>query len=251
MIQEPFAVGISLIHRLDPRLRIFFAAAYSLVVALSNRFSALIIALTVSILLVWLARLNPREVGKRLAVVFWFLMLIWAVLPFTFEGEPLYHIGSFIITRPGVILAARITLKATAILLIFMALIATMSIATLGHALNRLHLPGKLVHLLLITYRYIFVIEEEYRRLCTAIKIRGFRPGTNIHSYKTYAYLIGMLFVRASVRAERVHQAMLCRGFKGRFYSLDNFKSSGQSRLFSVLMTVVIFGLIILEWGLI
>jgi cobalt/nickel transport system permease protein len=248
MIPEPFAIGNSWIHRIDPRVRIVFAAIYSFVVALSSRFPVLLTALAVSISLVCLARLNPREVGKRLLAVFCFLLLIWAVLPLTFEGEALYHAGPLTITLPGVILSAQITLKATAILLIFMVLIATMTIATLGNSLNRLRLPGKLVHLLLMTYRYIFVIEEEYRRLRTAVKIRGFRSGTNIHSYKTYAYLIGMLFVRASVRAECVHQAMRCRGFKGKFYTLDDFTSTGQNRLFSVLMAAVIICLIILEY---
>jgi len=201
-----------------------------------------------SLFLVCLARLNPQEVGKRLAVVFGFLLLIWAVLPLTFEGEALYRVGPLVMTRPGVILSAQITLKSITILLVFMALFATMTIATLGHTLNRLRLSGKLIHLFLMTYRYIFVIEEEYRRLRTAIKIRGFRPGTNMHSYRTYAYLIGMLFVRASVRAERVHQAMLCRGFKGRFYTLDEFSPAVQNRFFSLLMTIVIFSLMILEF---
>ncbi len=247
MIREPFAIGNSWIHRIDPRVRIVFAVIYSLVVALSNRFPVLLTALCISILLICLARLNPKEVGKRLAVVIWFLLLIWVVLPFTFEGEPLYQAGPLIFTRPGVVLSAQITLKATAILLTFMALIATMAVVTLGRALNRLHLPEKIVHLLLMTYRYVFVIEEEYQRLRTAIKIRGFRAGTNIHSYRTYAYLIGMLFVRASVRAERVNQAMRCRGFKGRFYTLDDFPSIGHNRFFSVLMTAVICSLIVLE----
>ncbi len=56
-----------------------------------------------------------------------------------------------------------------------------------------------------------------------AVKIRNFRPATNLHTYRTYAYLVGMLFVHASERARRVHLAMKCRGFEGRFYSLDHF----------------------------
>jgi len=248
MIQEPFAIGNSWIHSIDPRIKIIFAAIYSLVVALSNRFPVLLTALTVSIILVLLARLDIREVTRRLSVICLFLGLIWAILPFTYEGEPLYHIRQLTITLPGVVLSAQITLKTVAILMCFMTLIATMTISTLGQALNSLKLSNKLVLLLLMTYRYIFVIEEEYRRLRTAIKIRGFRSGTNIHSYKTFAYLVGMLFVRASIRAERVYQAMKCRGFKDKFYTLNDFESSGPNRLFSVLITTVILGMIIAEY---
>ena len=108
--------------------------------------------------------------------------------------EALARIGSFSIYRPGVILAAQITLKSNAILLAFIALIATMSLATIGHALHRMGVPEKIVQLLLMTYRYVFVIEQEYQRLIRAAKIRGFRPGTNANTYRTYSHVIGMLF---------------------------------------------------------
>jgi cobalt/nickel transport system permease protein len=153
------------------------------------------------------------------------------------------------VTREGILISARITLKSNAILLAFIALIASTPIATLGHALNRLHIPGKIVHLLLLTYRYVFVIEQEYQRLVRATKIRGFRPKSNMHTYRTYAYLIGMLFVRASERAERVRQAMLCRGFKGKFYSLREFSFSRQDFIWSAFMGIAVIGLSIVEWG--
>ena len=247
MIQEPFAAGNSRIHHLDPRFKIIAAIIYTMVIALSNTMLVLIIALCISILLVYLAGLNLREVAKRLAVVGWFLLFIWLILPLAFEGKHLYQIGPLSITLPGVMLATRITIKTAAILLAFMPLVTTMTIITLGHALNCLHLSGKFIHLLMMTYRYLFVIENEYQRLWNAIKIRGFCPKTNMHSYKTYAYLIGMLFVRASIRAERVHQAMLCRGFDGRFYSLYDFSVSRSNWIFAGFMTIITLALIILE----
>lgn len=236
MIQEPFAFGTSWIHGLDPRIRIAAAAVFSALVALSGHFAALIAALALALILTLAARLSLRPLFNRLMPVVGFLALIWLVLPFTFEGQPLFQWQGYgyqiTWTRPGVYLSAGITLKAVTILLIFMSLVSTMTIATLGHALRRLYLPGKLVQLLLLTYRYIFVIEQEYNRLSTAMKIRGFRSGTNLHSYKSYAYLIGMLFVQASVRAQRVQNAMLCRGFRGRFYSLVEYPASFRNWLF-------------------
>ncbi len=247
MMEEPFASGKSMIHDLDPRVRVFYAIFYSLVVALCHHFNVLLISLGVSLFLVICAQLNAREVLKRLKPLFVFILLIFIVLPLTYEGEVIYQTKWLQFSHPGVMLSSRIFLKSTSILLIFMALVATMTIATLGRSLRRLYFPEKFVQLLLMTYRYIFVIEHEYKRLWTAIKVRGFRAGTNMHTYKTYAYLIGMLFVRASARAERVHRAMLCRGFKGRFYSLTEFSTSGKNVLFSILMIAIILGLIILE----
>jgi len=247
MIQEPFAVGASCIHGLDPRFRIAGAFMLSILVALSSEFPVLEIAFVASILLICLAELDLKKVLKQLLSILGFMLLIWLVLPFTYEGELLYRVGPLEITKPGVLLCARITIKSIAILLIFISLISTMTISALGHALGRLYIPGKLVQLLLMTYRYIFVIEQEYQRLTTAMKIRGFRSGTNIHSYRTYAYLIGMLFVRASIRAQRVQNAMLCRGFRGRFYSLVEYKPSRGNWIFLMLMTGLIILLTIME----
>ena len=247
MISEPFAIGSSSVHQLDPRIRIGFTILYAFVVALAYQFSVLIAALMFSAILVIISQVNIKEVFKRIGMVNALIFLLWLVLPFTFTGEVITRIGSFAIYRPGVMLAAQITLKSNAILLAFIALIATMPFATLGHALHDLRVPQKIVHLLLMTYRYIFVIEEEYLRLMRAAKIRGFRPGTNVNTYRTFAYVIGMLFVRSAVRAERVHQAMLCRGFKGKFYSLQEFNAGMSSWLFSIIMTVVIIALIVME----
>jgi cobalt/nickel transport system permease protein len=247
MISEPFTSGDSMIHRLDPRMRVSVTAVYSFVVALSYQIPVLIMALVLSAILIAISRVNIKKVLKRIALVNTLIFLLWLALPFTFNGEVLTRIGPFAIYRPGVTLAAQITLKSNTILLAFIALIATMPFATLGHALHWLRVPQKIVHLLLMTYRYIFVIEQEYKRLLRAAKIRGFQPGTNINTYRTFSYVIGMLFVRSAARAERVHQAMLCRGFKGKFYNLQEFQTGVASWLFSILMTVLIIGLIVME----
>jgi cobalt/nickel transport system permease protein len=145
-------------------------------------------------------------------------------------------------------MAAQIRLKSNAILLALIALVATMSLSVLGNALDWLHVPDKIVHLLLMTYRYVFLIEQEYQRLIRSAQIRGFRPGNNLHTYKTYASIVGMLLVRSAVRADRVYKAMLCRGFKRRFYCLYEFKAGKHEWLFATAMGGVILVLIYLEW---
>lgn len=247
MINEAFASGSSLIHRIDPRLRIIFATIFSFTVALATQFTALTAALFFSVILLCMAELNRREVIKRLYYIWGILFLLWIVLPATFAGEPIYHIGPIIFTRPGVILSLQITLKTNIIFLIFITMIATMDIATMGYALATLKVPEKIVHLLILTYRYIFVLETEYQKIIRAAKVRGFCPGTNMHTYKTYAYIVGMLFVRASERAKRVHQAMKCRGFRGKFYSLHNFYILRKDWIWATLMSLCIFLIVILE----
>jgi cobalt/nickel transport system permease protein len=114
--------------------------------------------------------------------------------------------------------------------------------------MHELRVPRKMVHLFFFTYRYIHVIHLEYLRLRNAMKVRGFRPGTNMHTYKTFAYLLGMLLVRSSDRGERVREAMLCRGFRGRLYSLSRFSLKTSDVISLVVMLALILALGVFEW---
>lgn len=225
------------------------AVAYSVLIAVCGGFEVLAAAFVFSLGMVALARLKTGLLLKRWILVNGFMLMLWLVLPFTGGGEDLYRLGGVGISREGVCLAATITLKSNAIILSLMALLSTMSFVTLGQALHGLRVPRKLVNLFILTCRYIFVLEQEYSKIMRAVKIRGFVPRTSLHTYKTYAYIVGMLFVRASERAERVYNAMCCRGFKGRFYSLVEFRASAGNWLFAAVMIMVMIGLAVLEWG--
>ena len=143
MITEPFTTGNSVIHHVDPRLKIVFAVMLSCVVAVANSLPTLFAGLTVALLLIALARLEGWAVLKRLAVVVGFIALIWVVLPITYPGPPLVEVGPMQISRPGVALCLKITLKSITILFILIALVATTTLSSIGSALHRLGVPGK------------------------------------------------------------------------------------------------------------
>jgi len=176
------------------------------------------------------------------------VVFLWLILPFTVKGEPLFIIGPLAVVRQGVMYAAQITVKSNAIMLVLLALIASTPVFTLGQAMHALKMPRKMVHLFFFTFRYIHVIYSEYLSMINAIKIRGFIPGTNLHTYKTYAYLVGMLLVRSSDRAQRVYNAMLCRGFNNNLYSITSLKFSKKDLLALLLMLFVTVLIGMLEW---
>jgi len=248
MIQPSFAEGHSWVHDIDPRLRVVGAVAFAVIVAVAYAFPTLLTALGLSLAIALMARLKFKQVLRGLIAPTLFLLLLWVVLPWSQTGDVLTSIGPVDVTRPGVFLCAQISLKTVALMVAFMSLVATMTVDTLGHTLSRLRLPDKMVHMLLITYRYLFVLEQEYQRLIRAMKIRNFQPTTNLHSYRTYAYLVGMLFVRASERARRVHSAMICRGFNGRFISLRSFSRHPRNCVFAVCTALSLVLLVSLEW---
>ena len=195
---EPFSRGSSILHRTDPRVKIISAVVLSLVIATCQHFITASAGLLIGVILISSARLPIIVVMRRLLIVNGFNLLLWLLLPLTYGGPVMGRLGPLAFHAQGVALSLQITLKSVSIVTAFIALVATMDIATLGHSLLRLKVPAKVAYLLLMTYRYIFVLEQEYQRLLRAARVRGFRPGTNLHSYRTYAYLVGMLFVRAS-----------------------------------------------------
>ena len=231
-LRSEFSDGDSVIHRLDPRGRIVAACLLAVPAALAATPRAAGLALGVGALVALAARLAPFRLLRRLVLVNAFTAFLWLFLPFTVPAAPgqgpLFVVnvplfGALAASRPGVLLATLLTMKCNAVLLTFTALVATIPVQALGKALSRLGAPDKLCHLLLFTYRYLHVIHGEYQRLRRSMTARGFRPGTNLHTLRTIAWLLGMLLVRSWDRAERVYKAMLCRGFNGRLYTFARF----------------------------
>ncbi len=222
--QERFNQGSSLLHSADPRAKILVAAALSLVLACITYVPAAWAGLGLGCVFVLAARLPLKAVFLRLLAVNGFIFFLWLVLPFSYPGDPAFSLGPLQASDSGLILAGLITLKCNAILLVFIALVATSPVPDLGYALQALGVPPKLCWLLLFTYRYVFVIGSEYQRMHRAARMRGFVPKNSMHTYRTYANLFAMTLVRSWDRSERVYQAMLLRGFNGRFHSLRIFK---------------------------
>lgn len=220
-MDEQFAQGDSLLHRRNPKAKIIAAVAFVSVSALSSSFLAALVSLILGLTLFILTKLPVRLVLKRIIAVNAFTFFLWLTLPLTYGGREFITVGPFFLSREGLLLAALITLKTNAIILAIIALLGTSRIANIGHALEALRLPKKLCFILLFSYRYVFVIYQEYRRLVRAAQMRCFVPATTIHTYRTFGYLFGMTLVKSWNRASRVHQAMILRGFNGQLIPLS------------------------------
>ena len=247
MISESFSSIDSFLHRADPRLKIVAAALITLVVALSHSFIVCISGLALSIILVAISRLDFVLVLRRLLAVNIFTAFLWVTLPLTYGGEVLAALGPVAISMQGVLMASLITLKTNCIVLSFLALVSTSSVSSVGHALGKLGVPEKLCLLLLFSYRYVIVIGQEFQRLSRAARVRSFTPRTNMHTYKTYAYLFGMTLVKSWNRAQRVQQAMVLRCFAGKFYSLHTYRITPYELMLFGVIVMVVLGLALLE----
>ena len=168
----------SIVHKLDPRLRLLVALIFSCVVVGCVNLKVLLIALFCSLSAVIASRLSAQMVFKRLLKlnIFMFLLVVFA-------------------GKDGRLAMVVIVLKSNALILWLSAFLSTIDATSLGHALNHLKVSDKMTHLFLTTVRYIDVLFIEYQRLVQAMKVRGFQPHMNGHTYRVYAYLVGMLLV--------------------------------------------------------
>ncbi len=237
------------LEAVDTRLRLVVCWSFALVVIGLTQLHALLAALALAGFAAMAANLKRAATLRHMVAFDGFMLFVLLFLPFTVPGEGVFSLNGVTASCEGLLHAAGILLRSNAVMLMVLALLGSMEPMKLGHAMARLRLPAKFVHLFLFTVRYIEVLSREYRRLRTAMKARGFRMRCNPHTWRSIGYLFGMLLVRSIERAERILAAMRCRGFQGRFHSLAEVKTMDwRDYAFAGLSVVAGGALIALEY---
>ncbi|HKK99039.1 MAG TPA: cobalt ECF transporter T component CbiQ [Desulfotignum sp.] len=233
--------GTSLIHRWDVRCKIVTMLAYSFAVASLRHLDAAVAAVLVSLAVLMVARVSLHKVVLRLVALAGFLGMLLVVMPLTVPhhpGDVILVFGSLDwlgVNMRGVILAATIAAKATAIALLMEPLLSTAPLPVTLYGLSRLGVPDMVGQMVLLSYRYLHVFSHEARRMTAGMQARGFVKKTNMDTLRALANFLGMLFVRSFERTERVFDAMQARGYKGRFPEPGQL----QIRLPDILLTGV------------
>lgn len=227
--------------RFDPRTFICLTLVYALTIIFSPGFSLTLSLFLFSFGLALLFKIPFWDTLKKLALIDGFMLLALLTLPFTYGSGEVVNIWGSTLYVDGFWLACNIALKANGVFLCFSALMGRMSVAEFAHALAHLKIPLSFVQILLLMVRYLDVLTQEFERLRTAMKCRGFRACSTWHSWKSLGYLCGMLFVRSLERAEQILIAMKCRGFQGTYPLLHHFHFSLRDMLFTILFILGLF----------
>jgi len=239
----------SLLGRVDPRWKLAALVTATLVAAFLQMPFPSLAALIGTWLLAWLGRLPWRWYVRRMGGVALALAIFLAWLPF-FQPDQgwLLHVGPLRLSVPGLILAAVLLMKTVAVVTLMLVLWATAPLPATCKAAYALKVPGLLVHLTVLTYRYVFLLGEEFGRLRIALRVRGFRQRADVHSLRTVGQVAGTLLIRGQERAERVSQAMRCRGFDGTFRALATFQTHWLD--VAVFAAIVTAAALVLCWDL-
>lgn len=229
---DRFVAGESLIHRLDPRVKVVVTLAF----IISN--TLLPDGVWLAFGLAWLAVLLANGLaGLRLDYAFKrsFIALPFALAAvtviFTIPGYPVAAIQlgpwTLVATDAGLIRFASIVIRSWLSVQMAILLVATTQFPDLMHALRHLRLPQILVAVVSFTYRYLFVLTDEVLRLLRARDARSARMagyksgGSTMWRARTAGHMAGQLFLRSYERSDRIYHAMLSRGYRGHFLTLN------------------------------
>ena len=152
--------------------------------------------------------LLPRMVVEVPFVVF------ALVMPFVALG-PRVQLGPLEVSGPGLEAAVTLLLKGTTGVLAAIAFAVTTRPRDLVLALQHLRCPDQLVLIVAFMVRYTDVVLDQMRRMRVARESRGF-VARSPRAWPALASSSGALFIRSYERGERVHLAMLSRGWSGR-----------------------------------
>jgi cobalt/nickel transport system permease protein len=158
-------------------------------------------------------RVPPRHLLPRLAVETPFAVFA-VVLPFVAVG-PRVELGPFRVSEAGLAAAVALLLKGTCGVVAAVTFAVTTRPRDLVRALQHLRVPDPLVLIVSFMVRYVDVVGDQMRRMRVARASRGFTP-RSLRAWPALAASTGALFIRSYERGERVHLAMVSRGWSGR-----------------------------------
>ncbi|UOY01513.1 cobalt ECF transporter T component CbiQ [Blastococcus sp. PRF04-17] len=213
-----FLAGSSAVHRLPAHVKVVAVLGFALAVVATPVHASWAPAAYAGHLLAVLtaaavAGVTPGRLARGLVVELPFVGFA-LLMPFLAAGPRIELLG-LSLSRPGLESGGGLLAKATLSVLAATVLAATTEPRELVRGLERLRLPRVMVQILLFMVRYVDVVGGELHRMRVARESRGFRGG-RLGALRVLGPAVGSLFVRTYERGERVHLAMLSRGYTGR-----------------------------------
>lgn len=210
---ERYSEGNGPLHRLDARLKLLVTLAYVVAVVATpiGRWQVMAAEGLVLVFVIGLSGVPPRVLWSR-----WlgFLALVGFLAVAVAQSHPDRR------EHGAIAVALAIVAKNSLAFLATLTLVNVTPFRKLLAAMRRLGMPAPLAATLQFMYRYLHVLADELDRMVQARRARTFRRSGRL-DWGLLTGLIGLLFLRAFERGERVHAAMLARGWDGTLRTLD------------------------------
>ncbi|MEU1277430.1 cobalt ECF transporter T component CbiQ [Streptomyces sp. NPDC005805] len=237
------------VHRLPAHCKLVAVLCFVLIVVSTPREAVWAFGLYAALLagVAVLARVPPGHLLKRMLVEVPFVAFA-LLMPFVVPGERTEVLG-VALSVPGLWGAWNILAKGTLGVAASVLLASTTELRSVVAGLQRLRLPSLLVQIVSFMIRYGDVIAGELRRMSVARRSRGFEA-RGVRHWGVLAKSAGALFIRSYERGERVHLAMVSRGYTGAMPLLDEAGASRAQWTHAAVLPALALVVCLLGWTL-
>lgn len=227
---DQLAMAVTPIHRLDPRAKVLVTLGFIVSVMSFGRYELTALApfFVFPVVMVSLGNLPPGYILKKLLLLCPFVLMVGIFNPI-FDRAILVQFGPLGISG-GWISFASIMVRSVLTVSVALILVGVTGFPAVCLALERMGMPRAFAVQLIFLYRYIFILTDEGVRMARAREMRSF--GVRGLDLRTYSSLLGHFLLRTWSRAERIHLAMLSRGFTGEFHTRNEFRFGVREMLF-------------------
>jgi cobalt/nickel transport system permease protein len=227
-LTDQYRAQPSAIHRLDPRVKVVLAVLFILACSLMpvGAWAGFAVLLVLVLIASTLSRLGVAFTLRRSYVALPFVLVAVPLL-FTVPGEVIFTVPllGWTASAQGLERFLSVLLRSWIAVQAAILLTAVTPFPDLLWGLGALRLPRTLVATIGFMVRYLFVLTDEAARMLRARAARASRPPGSprpgvVWQARVAGNMVGSLFLRALERSERVHAAMLSRGYNGQMPSL-------------------------------
>ena len=252
-----YIYGNSIIHRLDPRLKLLFTVLFIVMVFSVKNIVGIISCIIISASFYFIAKIPLKIILRSLRPIIPLILFTVIINMFFVAGEPIISFWKITISKEGIYFSAMFIFKIVCLIAGSSILTYTTSPIELTDAIERVLMPFKFIKMpvhelammMTIALRFIPTLIEETDRIMSAQKSRGadIDTGNLLKRVKALVPILVPLFISAFRRADDLTLAMECRCYRGgegrtrlkqlKYKSLD---------LFSLIVFVSVFACVLL-----
>jgi cobalt/nickel transport system permease protein len=250
---EEYTEGNSALHRLDARIKLICAVASIFCIVFLTRWVLPLIFFAVCFGLVLFSRASLKVFCERLLIPISLIAFIGILFPFTW--------GSIIIARvpmlgfpvyfDGIYMGALVFTRCISAVAILNVLILVTPITTVMDSLAWFRVPAVIIDTMMLMFRYIGILSEESTRMYRAQASRCGHSHTVSYFKRlaNYGNIAGALLVRAFDRSVKVGNAMMSRGYTGKYnlFSFENKKLPKRDVLIGALVIIASVSIIVID----
>ncbi len=234
---DELAVRSSPVHSLHPVAKLLTTVIYIIVTISFGKYdlSRLVPMVLYPVILFQLSGTDLGGCFRRLRFVLPLVITVGLFNPL-FDKAVLVRIGGISVTG-GTVSMITLMLKGVFSLMASYLLMATTPIDSLCAALRKLHVPGFLVTLLLLTYRYAGIMTGELAVMTDAYHLRA--PGQKGIHVSAWGSFLGQLLLRSMDRAQELYSSMLLRGYSHEFHYAEAGRFTAADALYTACCVLV------------